>query len=114
MAPLIAEVKRASPSAGDIKPDADVLKAARAMLKGGAIALSVLTEPKYFRGDPSFLREIRNVVGVPILRKDFIVDEYQLHESAELGADAVSCPDSCVWQKSWEWNVWWKLRAWMR
>jgi len=89
MAPLIAEVKRASPSAGDIKPDADVLEAARAMLRGGAIALSVLTEPKYFKGDSSFLREIRNVVEVPVLRKDFIVDEYQLHESAELGADAV-------------------------
>ncbi len=88
-APLIAEVKRASPSAGDIKPNADVLEAARAMLRGGAIALSVLTEPKYFKGDPSFLREIRNVVEVPVLRKDFIVDEYQLHESAELGADAV-------------------------
>ena len=87
--PLIAEVKRASPSAGDIKPDADVLDAARAMLRGGAIALSVLTEPKYFKGAPSFLREIRNVVKVPVLRKDFIVDEYQLHESAELGADAV-------------------------
>lgn len=87
--PLIAEVKRASPSAGDIKPNANVLEAARAMLRGGAIALSVLTEPKYFKGDPSFLREIRNVVEVPVLRKDFIVDEYQLHESAELGADAV-------------------------
>lgn len=87
--PLIAEVKRASPSAGDIRPDADVLGVARAMLRGGAIAFSVLTEPKYFKGDPGFIREIRNVVEAPILRKDFIVDEYQLHESAELGADAV-------------------------
>ncbi len=87
--PLIAEVKRASPSAGNIKPDANVLEAAHAMIRGGAIALSVLTEPKYFKGDPSFLREIRNVVQVPVLRKDFIVDEYQLYESAELGADVV-------------------------
>ncbi|KUO39890.1 MAG: hypothetical protein AVW06_03195, partial [Hadesarchaea archaeon DG-33-1] len=87
--PLIAEVKRASPSAGNIRPNADVLEAARDMLRGGAIALSVLTEPKFFKGDPSFLREIRNVVEVPVLRKDFIVDEYQLHESAELGSDAV-------------------------
>lgn len=87
--PLIAEVKRASPSAGNIRPNADVLEAARAMLRGGAIALSVLTEPKFFKGDPSFLREIRNVVEVPVLRKDFIVDEYQLHESAELGSDVV-------------------------
>jgi len=87
--PLIAEVKRASPSVGNIRPNANVIETARAMLRGGAIALSVLTEPKYFKGDPSFLREIRNVVEVPVLRKDFIVDEYQLHESAELGADAV-------------------------
>jgi indole-3-glycerol phosphate synthase len=87
--PLIAEVKRASPSAGDIKPDVDVIEAARAMVRGGAIALSVLTEPKYFKGDLGFLRKIRNNVRAPVLRKDFIVDEYQLHESAELGADAL-------------------------
>lgn len=87
--PLIAEIKRASPSAGDIKLDVDALEAARAMVRGGAIAISVLTEPKYFKGDPSFVPKIRGVVDVPILRKDFIVDEYQLHESAALGADAV-------------------------
>ena len=87
--PLIAEIKRASPSAGDIKPDTDVLKVACAMLRGGAIALSVLTEPKYFKGDSSFLREIRCATDVPALRKDFIVNEYQLYESAEFGADAV-------------------------
>lgn len=87
--PLIAEIKRASPSAGDIKPSADVLGVARAMLRGGAISLSVLTEPKYFKGDPSFLREIRKATEVPLLCKDFIVDEYQLYEAAELGADVV-------------------------
>ena len=87
--PLIAEIKRASPSAGDIKLDVDVLEAARAMVRGGAIAISVLTEPKYFKGDPSFVPRVRNAVDVPVLRKDFIVDEYQLYESAELGADAV-------------------------
>jgi len=65
------------------------LEAARAMVRGGAIAISVLTEPKYFKGDPSFVPKVRNAVDVPVLRKDFIVDEYQLHESAELGADAV-------------------------
>jgi indole-3-glycerol phosphate synthase len=83
--PLIAEIKRASPSAGDIKLDVDALEAARAMVRGGAIAISVLTEPKYFKGDPNFVPKIRGVVDVPILRKDFIVDEYQLHESAALG-----------------------------
>lgn len=87
--PLIAEIKRASPSAGDIKPSADVLEIARAMLRGGAVSLSVLTEPKYFKGDPSFLREIRRVAEVPLLCKDFIVDEYQLYEAVELGADVV-------------------------
>ncbi|MDI6883558.1 MAG: indole-3-glycerol phosphate synthase TrpC [Hadesarchaea archaeon] len=88
-APLIAEIKRASPSAGDIKPSADVPEVARAMLRGGAISLSVLTEPKYFKGDPSFLREVRKVAEVPLLCKDFIVDEYQLYEATELGADVV-------------------------
>jgi len=87
--PLIAEIKRASPSAGDIKPNADVLEVARAMLRGGAISLSVLTEPKYFKGDPKFLREVRNVVKVPLICKDFIVDEYQVLEAAELGADVI-------------------------
>jgi len=87
--PLIAEIKRASPSAGDIKPNADVLEVARAMLCGGAISLSVLTEPKYFKGDPKFLHEVRKVAKVPLIRKDFIVDEYQVLEAAELGADVV-------------------------
>ncbi len=88
-APVIAEIKRASPSLGDIKPNADVLEVARAMLHGGAISLSVLTEPKYFKGDPSFLREVRKIAEVPLLCKDFIVDEYQLYEAVELGADVV-------------------------
>lgn len=87
--PLIAEIKRASPSAGDIKPDADVQEVARAMVRGGAIALSVLTEPKYFKGDVRHLPLVRSIVEVPVLRKDFIVDELQLYESARLGADAV-------------------------
>ncbi len=87
--PLIAEVKRASPSSGNIGVNVNVLKAAKAMVDGGAIAISVLTEPKYFKGDPSYVPMIRGAVKVPVLRKDFIVDEYQLYESAELGADAV-------------------------
>jgi len=87
--PLIAEVKRASPSSGDIGVNVNVLEATKAMVNGGAIAISVLTEPKYFKGDPSYVPMIRRAVKVPVLRKDFIVDEYQLYESAELGADAV-------------------------
>jgi len=87
--PLIAEVKRASPSSRNIGAKVNVLKAAKAMVNGGAIAISVLTEPKYFKGDPSYVPTIRGAVKVPVLRKDFIVDEYQLYESAALGADAV-------------------------
>jgi indole-3-glycerol phosphate synthase len=87
--PLIAEIKRASPSAGNIRPSADVPEVARAMLLGGAISLSVLTEPKYFKGDPKFLREVRKVAKVPLICKDFIVDEYQVLEAAALGADVV-------------------------
>lgn len=87
--PLIAEIKRASPSAGEIKPDADPLETARAMVRGGAIGLSVLTEPKFFKGDPSFLPLLKKSLEVPLLRKDFIIDEIQLYESAALGADAV-------------------------
>jgi indole-3-glycerol phosphate synthase len=87
--PLIAEIKRASPSAGDIRLDVNVLEVAHAMVRGGAIGLSILTEPKHFRGDPGYLREVRRAVDVPILRKDFIVEEYQLYESADLGADVI-------------------------
>ncbi len=87
--PLIAEIKRASPSAGDIRLRADPVHTAQLMLHGGAISLSVLTEPRYFKGDPSFLSEIRKVTDVPLLYKDFIVDEYQLYEAAEARADAV-------------------------
>lgn len=87
--PLIAEVKRASPSSKTIGIKVNVLKAAKAMVDGGAIAISVLTEPKYFKGNPSYVPMIRGAVKVPVLRKDFIVDEYQLYESAALGADAV-------------------------
>jgi indole-3-glycerol phosphate synthase len=87
--PLIAEIKRASPSAGNLRLDVDVGELAQAMLRGGAVGLSVLTEPKYFKGDPNFLRELRKSVEAPLLRKDFIIHEYQMYETAELGADAV-------------------------
>ncbi len=88
--PVIAEIKRASPSAGDIRIGADPISLAQSMLSGGAIALSVLTERKYFKGEPSFLRDLRKFLDAPLLRKDFIVGEYQIYESAaELGADAI-------------------------
>lgn len=87
--PVIAEIKRSSPSAGDIQPEADPVEVALAMLRGGAISLSVLTEPMHFKGDPYFLKEIRKVTDVPLLYKGFIVDDYQIYEAAEAQADVV-------------------------
>ncbi len=85
---VIAEIKRASPSAGDIAPDLDARKAAEAYARGGAAAISVLTEPERFKGSLDDLHSARDA-GVPVLRKDFIVDELQVHESRAAGADAL-------------------------
>lgn len=87
--PVITEMKRASPSSGNIRPDLDVSEAARAMDRGGSVGISVLTEPEYFGGKLEFIPLVRNTTLLPVLRKDFIVDKYQLYESAEVGADAV-------------------------
>jgi indole-3-glycerol phosphate synthase len=86
---LIAEFKRASPSAGPIRPDASVTDAARAYEQGGAAAMSVLTEEHNFAGSLDDLREAAGACGLPLLRKDFILDPYQLHEAAAAGASAV-------------------------
>ncbi len=85
---LIAEIKRASPSAGLIRPDLDVPEIARTYEAGGASAISVLTDEKFFMGSPGYLREVRKATQLPVLRKDFIVDIYQVYESRALGADA--------------------------
>ncbi|MEM1058855.1 MAG: indole-3-glycerol phosphate synthase TrpC [Verrucomicrobiota bacterium] len=86
---LIAEVKKASPSAGVIAPDFDPLVQAREYARGGAQALSVLTDEAYFQGHLAYLRQIRDQVELPLLRKDFILDELQVYESVLGGADAV-------------------------
>jgi len=86
---LIAEVKRASPSHGVLKADLDPVSQARAYARAGAAAISVLTDEKYFRGSLDDLVAVRAAVGVPVLRKEFILDEYQLWESRSAGADAV-------------------------
>ncbi|MEM0359400.1 MAG: indole-3-glycerol-phosphate synthase [Candidatus Hadarchaeales archaeon] len=88
LVPLIAELKRSSPSSGKIRSFSDPLWIGREMVEGGAIALSVLTESKYFEGDPLFLREL-SVLPVPLLCKDFVVDPYQVEEASRLGADAI-------------------------
>jgi indole-3-glycerol phosphate synthase len=86
---VIAEHKRRSPSAGTIREDATVADIVLAYERGGAAALSILTEPFHFGGSLDDLREALAVTELPILRKDFIVDPYQLYESAAVGADAI-------------------------
>jgi indole-3-glycerol phosphate synthase len=85
---IIAECKRRSPSKGILRDQYDPAAHARAYAEAGAAAISVLTEPTFFDGDPQHLRDVRAAVDLPLLRKDFIVSEYQLLEAAVLGADA--------------------------
>jgi indole-3-glycerol phosphate synthase len=86
---LIAEVKKASPSRGILCPDFKPVEIALAYAENGAAAISVLTESKHFMGDLKYLERIRKKVNLPLLRKDFIFDEYQVYESAASGADAL-------------------------
>ncbi|DAB34954.1 MAG TPA: indole-3-glycerol phosphate synthase [Sulfurospirillum sp. UBA12182] len=86
---IIAEVKKASPSKGIIREDFDPLWIAQEYEKGGADAISVLTEPHYFKGNLEYLTGIRRYVATPLLRKDFIVDEYQILEALVYGADFI-------------------------
>src|SRR5689334_18074074 len=86
---LVAEVKRASPSRGVLKADLDPVTLASTYAQNGVDAISVLTDEKYFRGSLDDLRNVRAAVDVPLLRKDFTIDEYQLWESRAAGADAV-------------------------
>jgi indole-3-glycerol phosphate synthase len=86
---LIAEVKKASPSRGVLAADLDPVALASTYARHGADAISVLTDAKYFQGSLEILRQIRATVDVPLLRKDFTIDEYQLWEARAAGADAV-------------------------
>ena len=86
---LIAEIKRASPSAGVIRSDFDPVALARAYAAAGAQCLSVLTDVKFFQGSLDYLRQIRSEVALPLLRKDFIVGAAQIEESRRWGADAI-------------------------
>jgi indole-3-glycerol phosphate synthase len=86
---LIAEIKKASPSAGLILKDFDPIRIACDYESAGALALSILTDEKFFQGRIEYLQLIRDTVRLPLLRKDFIIDELQIHEAAARGADAV-------------------------
>lgn len=86
---IIAEVKRASPSKGLIAEDFDYIEIAKEYEEAGASAISVLTEPYFFQGSNDFLKEISENVSIPILRKDFTIDEYMIYEAKLLGASAI-------------------------
>ena len=86
---VIAEIKRASPSLGDIRPDLHPGDLALAYQNGGAAAISVLTEPAFFKGSAKDLKRAREFVELPVLRKDFILAPYQVYETAAMGADAM-------------------------
>ncbi len=86
---VIAEIKRRSPSKGLIRSDFEPVELAQAYVRGGAAALSVLTDEHFFGGHLDFLRRVRAAVAVPLLRKDFVVDAYQIDEARVAGADAV-------------------------
>ena len=93
---VIAEVKKASPSAGVIRADFDPVAVARVYERHGAAAISVLTDEQYFQGHLSYLSAVQAAVGVPVLRKDFVLDRYQLLEARCAGADAVLLIAECL------------------
>jgi indole-3-glycerol phosphate synthase len=86
---IIAEIKRASPSKGDIHLDLDATRTAARYEEGGAAAVSVLTDTTYFKGSLDDLKEARSACGLPVLRKEFIISRYQIYEAAAAGADAI-------------------------
>jgi indole-3-glycerol phosphate synthase len=93
---LIAEVKKASPSAGVIRADFDPVRIATTYAAAGADALSVLTDEKYFQGRLEYIQAIRQAVQLPVLRKDFIIDPYQVYQSRAAGADAILLIAECL------------------
>jgi len=93
---VIAEVKKTSPSAGVIREDFNPVAIAVAYEQAGAAAISCLTDEKYFQGQLGYIQQIKQAVGLPVLRKDFIIDPYQIYESRAAGADAVLLIAECL------------------
>jgi len=100
---LIAEVKKASPSAGVIRADFRPAEIARIYQEHGADSISVLTDRPYFRGSLEYLREVRSAVVLPVLRKDFVIDTYQVVEARAAGADAVLLIAECLDDDALRW-----------
>lgn len=99
---LIAEIKKASPSKGVIRGDFDPVAIAQVYAGSGASCISVLTEQKFFQGKIEYLGAVRKAQGLPLLRKDFVIDEYQLYEARAAGADAVLLIAACLEKRQLE------------
>ncbi len=93
---IIAEIKKKSPSKGIIRENFNPIEIAKSYEKSGATCISVLTDEKYFAGKNEYLEQVRKIVNLPIIRKDFILDEYQIYEAKKLGADCILLIIACL------------------